>query len=101
MRRMKPLLFLWAACVAAAFAQEVPDSQEGSLASDFRREGEHFRADCKKILGCLTDIVHESPLHVTGGSLAPQNSFAVGLAFGWEHNLNESWRSATNVEAIG
>ena len=100
MRRISLLLFA-AAVSVAAFAQETPSSQEGSLGADFRKEWESFHTDCQKILGCLADIVHGSPLHVTGGSLAPGNGFAVGAAFSWEHNLSETWRSATNLEAMG
>jgi len=44
--------------------------------------------------------VHGGPLLLTGGSFAPGNGFGAGPKFGWEHNLNESWRSATNVEAM-
>lgn len=82
----------------------MPASSEGSLQSDLRREGQQFKDDCfsadKKIFSCLTDLVHGSPLHLTGGNFPPGNGFGAGLAFGWEHNLNESWRSATNVEAM-
>ena len=113
MRRISPVLLLLAAGVAAqaqmatgvaAQAQGAPESSEGSLASDFRREGGQFHDDCfsanKKILSCLQDLVTGKPLHLTGASIAPQNGFAFGPAFGWEHNLNETWRSATNLEAM-
>lgn len=103
MTRIRLISFFLAACTTA-FAQEAPASSEGSLQSDLRREGTQFHDDCfsanKKIFGCLTDMVHSTPLHLTGGSFAPSNGFGLGPAFGWEHNLNESWRSATNVEAM-
>jgi hypothetical protein len=102
--RICRILSLLVACTAAAFAQEIPTSSEGSLQSDLRREGEQFHDDCfsadKKFFSCLTDLVHSTPLHLTGGSFPPGNGFGAGPAFGWEHNLNESWRSATNVEAM-
>jgi hypothetical protein len=97
-------MFLLVACTAAGLAQEVPNSSEGSLPSDLRREGEQFHDDCfsadKKLFSCLTDLVHDTPIHLTGGNFPPLNGFGVGPAFGWEHNLSETWRSATNVEAM-
>lgn len=104
MPRIYPISFLLVACAAAALTQEVPNSSEGSLQSDLRKEGQQFHEDCisadKKLFSCLTDLVHGSPFHLTGGNFPPGNGFGAGPAFGWEHNLNESWRSATNVEAM-
>ena len=104
MQRICPILFLLAACVAAAFAQEIPASSEGSLSSDLRREHDQFQKDCasaeKKPFSCLSDLVHGGPFLLTGGSFPPGNGFGAGPKFGWEHNLNESWRSATDVEAM-
>jgi len=104
--RIYPIPFLLVACASGAFAQEAPApaNSEGSLQSDLRREGDQFQTDCasakKNFFSCLSDLVHGGPLLLTGGSFPPGNSFGVGPAFGWEHNLNESWRSATNVEVM-
>ena len=107
---MCPISLILAACAAAAVAQqfpnaqEIPASDEGSLQSDIRREGQQIGDDCagpkKSFFTCLTDFVHNTPFHLTGGSFPPGNGFGAGPAFSWEHNLTESWRSATNIEAM-
>ena len=62
MPRIYPISFLLVACAAAALTQEVPNSSEGSLQSDLRKEGQQFHEDCisadKKLFSCLTDLVH-------------------------------------------
>ena len=84
---------------AAAFAQD-----EGQLQSDFRREGDELHKNCsqfKTIFSCLQTLVTGKPLHITGGSIAPQNGMGVGAAFAYEKNVGESWRTNTNADAVG
>ncbi|MEO7190745.1 MAG: hypothetical protein ABI051_06780 [Vicinamibacterales bacterium] len=79
-------------------------AQETRLAAEFRREKEHLQESCglsfKQVTGCVTGLVTGSPLHVALGSLAPQNGFALGAAFGTSHAPNETWRLSWSADAV-
>lgn len=96
MRRLIAILPLLVC--ASAVAQN-----EGQLQSEFRREGAEVAKDCsgfKTIFGCLQELVTGKPLHVTGGSIAPQNGESVGAAFVYDKNIGNKWRLNTNADAV-
>jgi hypothetical protein len=81
-------------------------AQESHLQSDFRREAEEFRESCssfnlKSIVGCGQVLFTGTPLHITVGSLAPQNGMGLGPAFVAHSNPNERWRLSLNTDAVG
>ena len=95
---MRTILAVLCFSGAVALAQN-----EGQLQSEFRREGEEIKKDCtafKTILGCAQELVTGKPLHLTGGSIAPQNGFGIGPAFVYEKNVGEGWRFSTNADAV-
>ncbi len=92
------LILTGVAAGTAAFAQD-----EGQLQSDFRREGEEIRNNCsvfKKVFGCLQELVTGKPLHITAGSIAPQNGTGFGGAFVFDKNYGSNWRTNTNADAV-
>lgn len=95
-------LGLAAACLAAAPAR----AQEGQLAADFRREAGHVAEKCgsggaKAIMGCAVVLITDHPLHLSLGSIAPDNGLAFGAAFvppQW--NPNDNWRIRWTADAV-
>jgi hypothetical protein len=75
---------------------------EGQLQSEFRREGEAFKKNCtsfKSLFGCGQLLFTGKPLHITAGSIAPQNGVGLGPAFVYEKNFT-NWRLSTNADAV-
>ena len=80
-------------------------AQESQLGSDFRREGETLQKSCtgfspKSLAGCAYPVFTDHPLHITAGSIAPQNGFGFGPAFVAHWTPNESVRLSWNVDAV-
>ena len=110
MRRWFPILPLLLCGPLAA-------QNEGMLASDFRREGQQFGAECgsfKSIPSCGQLLFTGHPMHLAVGSLAPGNGMSFGPAFvydpdtkNWRFNLNmdgvvstnQSWRTGIYLKA--
>jgi hypothetical protein len=81
------------------------NAQEGTLASDFRREGGKFKESCAKfsitsLTGCGEVLFLGYPLHVAVGSVAPQNGFGFGPAFVRRWNPNDNWRLNVNADGV-
>src|SRR5579859_7373879 len=92
------------------------NGNQGRIASDFMREGEqlqnckHF--DLRSIASCAQALFTAQPVHIALGSLAPQNGFAVGLAFVEHKNCPDAsartphpfcpteWRFTWNADAV-
>lgn len=78
-------------------------AQETQLGADFRKEGEALKKDCSSLtslFGCAEDLFTDHPLHITAGSLAPQNGIGFGPAFVAHKTPNESWRLSWDVDAV-
>jgi hypothetical protein len=94
-----------AACLAARFALAgMPAAaQESRIAAEFRREAEHFREDCasvRTLMSCAALVATGRPLHLAMGSLAPENGFALGAAFGTNYAPSETWRLSWSADAV-
>jgi hypothetical protein len=87
---------------ATALAQ-TPVPNEGRLHRDFRVEKEALGACFKLNFGSLMDcgqtLVMGQPMHISVGSLAPQNGIGAGLAFVEHKNYSNEWRANWNIDA--
>jgi len=96
MQRCIPILLL-AAC--GPLAAQGPDT----LASELKLEGQAFSSDCgfsfKAIASCGQELFTGTPLHVTAGSLAPQNGVGFGPAFAYDPDT-KNWRLNINADAV-
>jgi hypothetical protein len=76
---------------------------ESRLHRDFRVEGESLEACGKFTFGNLTDcgqtVVMGQPMHITAGSLAPDDGIAAGLAFVEHKDYTNEWRASWDVDA--
>jgi hypothetical protein len=80
-------------------------AQENALQADFRGEGTRLHDACgsfsfKAAGGCAEELFTDHPLHVTAGSIAPQDGFGFGPAFVAHHTPNESWRLSWDADAV-
>jgi hypothetical protein len=93
-------------CLTAVFVLAAGISlfaQEGRLQAEFRLEGEHVKGDCssvKTVASCAATLVTDHPVHVTLGSIAPQNGFAVGPALVTHFTPSEQWRNTWSSDAV-
>ncbi|HEY8551234.1 MAG TPA: hypothetical protein VIL35_14855 [Vicinamibacterales bacterium] len=94
---------LVAAAAIVLIAGSASAQDESRFASDLRREGEHVRENCSSfstLLSCAYTLATDYPFHVAMGSLAPENGFAVGLAFVERWTPNETWRINWSADAV-
>jgi hypothetical protein len=92
-------------------APEEP-AHESRIHSDFRREWldlhpcqEQEIKPCNALsfghlAGTAQTLVTGQPMHLALGSLAPQNGFALGLAFVEHKNYADHWRTTFNADAV-
>ncbi len=78
-------------------------SAESKLGADFRREGGKIKESCsslKKFFGCGSTLFTDHPVHITAGSLAPQNGFGAGAAFAAGWTPSEDLKLTWNMDAV-
>jgi hypothetical protein len=88
--------------VLAAWPAIAQQQNEGLLQGDFRKEGDRLKEDCssfKTVVGCAATVLTDHPVHLSVGSIAPQNGFAFGPAFGMLSN-GENWPMSFNADAV-
>jgi hypothetical protein len=100
MSRVIVVLLLILSAVAAL--AQTTSSNESRLQRDFRVEKESLAACAKFNFASLTDcgqtLVMGQPMHITVGSLAPQNGIAAGLAFVEHKNFSDEWRTTYDID---
>jgi hypothetical protein len=74
-------------------------ADDSKLTSEFKREFSEFGNCFSSLGGCAQNIVMGKPLHLAFGSIAPQNGFSAGLAFGHEVNKT-NWRFKVNSDVV-
>ncbi|HEY6339778.1 MAG TPA: hypothetical protein VIW68_14905 [Candidatus Sulfotelmatobacter sp.] len=93
------LILLWFAAASSALAQE------NALQADFRGERSRLDEACgtlsfKAAGGCAEELFTDHPLHMTVGSIAPQDGFGFGPAFVAHLTPSESWRLSWDSDAV-
>jgi hypothetical protein len=82
---------------APAFSQK-----ESRLHSEFRLEGEALQLcgqfSFYNLTECMETIVTGQPMHITVGSLAPDDGIAAGLAFVAHKDYTNEWRANWDVD---
>jgi hypothetical protein len=90
------------AAMLLAGAVDAP-AQESPLQAEWRIEREHIKEDCSAITtfaGCAATLVTDHPVHVSLGSIAPQNGFGFGPALVTHYTPNENWRINWDSDAV-
>ncbi|MEO6816429.1 MAG: hypothetical protein ABI177_06990 [Edaphobacter sp.] len=95
---------LLAALMLAVLPAHPQSGNEGRIHSDFRREGEQLQS-CKtfnfgSLANCAQTLVTGQPMHITIGSLAPQNGIAAGAAFVEHKDFANEWRLNWDIDAV-
>jgi hypothetical protein len=95
----------WGVLVLLWFASSIAYAQESQLHADFRREGERVADACNglnftMVPGCAYELFTDHPLHITAGSLPPENGFGLGGAFVADKNT-KNWRLSWDADAVG
>lgn len=72
-------------------AQKEPADELGKL---------KYNCPFKHIAGCAEVLFTGQPVHITVGSIAPQNGFAAGLAY-VGHNDTPDWSTSWTADAVG
>lgn len=110
MKRLATILWLMAAApLAAQTPAPAPLSapqEESAFHAELRREGASIREKCsafsfKKIGDCAIELATDHPLHITFGTLAPQNGIGFGPALTMHYTPNENWRLNWSADVVG
>ena len=106
MKRLVTILWLLAAASLAAQTPAAAPQGESAFHAELRREGNRVRESCsaftlKKISDCAIELATDHPLHVTFGTLAPQNGIGFGPALAMHYTPNENWRLNWSADVVG
>jgi hypothetical protein len=98
--------FLMATPVSAQTTTSSNQQDEGAFQAELRREGERLREKCselnlKQAASCAVALATDHPLHVSLGTLAPQNGVGFGPALVMHHTPNENWRLNWSADFAG
>ncbi|MEQ1573239.1 MAG: hypothetical protein ABL993_03245 [Vicinamibacterales bacterium] len=102
---MTPLRSFYWVFAVLAFAVPTFAQEESPMAAEFRREREAVAHSCGDLTfgalpACAVTLVTANPLHVTFGSIAPQNGLAVGPAFVGHYTPSETLRLTWSTDVV-
>ncbi|WP_158942879.1 hypothetical protein [Granulicella sp. S190] len=112
MRTLSNIVLVVVLAAQAAVAQDNGNGNESRIHSDFRREWldlhpcrEQLVKPCSEftpghLVGIGQALVTDQPLHLALGSLAPQNGFALGLAFVEHKDFVSERRLTFDTDAV-
>src|SRR2546421_7106876 len=89
--------------IAMAAGGQQPTPPPSVAAQDPATEIGQLKKNCPfaHIIGCLQVVFTGQPVHISVGSIAPQNGFAAGLAYVGSHNtVSGNWRNSWNADAV-
>src|SRR5262245_57065618 len=92
-----------AALIASASLSGIARAQESPIAAEFRNEGSDIHRDCvenKSMVGCAATFFTDHPLHVSIGTIAPQNGVGAGPAVVWHWTPSTNWRWTGSGDAV-
>src|SRR4051812_6865243 len=80
-------------------------AQESKFHAELRLEGKAVKESCsgftlKKVGNCAITLATDHPLHVSFGSIAPQNGMGFGGALVTHATPNENWRLGWDSDAV-
>jgi hypothetical protein len=106
MKRLMMLAYLTLAAPLAAQTPAPTTQNESAFHAELRREGERLKETCselnlKQLGGCAVALATDHPLHVSFGTLAPQNGVGFGPALVMHHTPNENWRLNWSADFAG
>jgi len=88
--------------LASAGLSGTARAQESPIAADFRNEGNDIHKSCvedKSIIGCGSTFFTDQPLHISIGTIAPQNGVGAGPALVWHWTPSANWRWTGSADA--
>ncbi len=91
------------ALLACAIATSARAQDESAVGAAFRREGSELHAKCvddKNPIGCAATFFTGEPLHISAGTIAPQNGVGLGPALVWHWTPSENWRWNGSTDAV-
>jgi hypothetical protein len=99
-------IFVLASSASASAQIETVAQDESQMGAEFRREREALAHSCGDLSfgavpACVYTLATANPLHVTFGSIAPQNGLAFGPALVGHHTPNESLRMTWSTDVVG
>lgn len=106
---MRQIVFVLLLCIAgAAVGQDSPTptpSPTPPNVKDFDPASEtgQLKKNCPfhSVPGCLQVLFTGQPVHITVGSIAPQNGFATGIAYVDGHNnVSGNWRNSWSADTV-
>src|SRR5438128_4846143 len=83
---------------------------QSKFAAEFSDEWDRFTHVCAEenagsalhTFGCrVVTAFTDRPLHISAGSIAPQNGYGFGRAFVYGRNLHNAWRARRSLERVG
>lgn len=106
MKRLVMLACLSLAAPVSAQTAVTTSQDEGAFHAELRREAERLKEKCseltlKGIGNCGLALATDHPLHVSFGTLAPQNGVGFGPALVMHHTPNENWRLNWSADVAG
>lgn len=92
----------WALALLMSFACAAVAQNQSRIGREFQKEGESlkecFHPSFGNLITCGQTLVMGQPMHITVGSLAPDNGIAAGLALVLHKDFANEWRASWDFD---